>query len=156
MGVISSNSSRRLKRKPQKSAVSSIAFHPICAARAKRGVTAFTGCYRSQRRGRPPDARSAPRGNLYSRKQAGLRVLAEMGSCFTGRSLITPDGAGFLSPSEPLVVETLRHCRLDDIEVWREIKVGRRVEAIMSDVQDLPSAGLTDAPVMRRKGFNAW
>src|SRR4029077_7518890 len=44
---------------------------------------------------------------------------------------------GVLSPGQPLIVEAFLDRGLDDLEVGGKVEVGRRVETVMADVQDL-------------------
>jgi hypothetical protein len=45
-------------------------------------------------------------------------------------------GSG-VCPAETLVIEPVFERRFDDLEKRREIEVGRRLEAVVADVQDL-------------------
>ncbi len=65
-----------------------------------------------------------------------------------GRRLVVPGYAP--------VVETTFDRRFDDLELWRDVEVARRVEAVVADVQDLLAGVLAGAGCVTRSVDHVW
>src|ERR1700694_5324611 len=60
-------------------------------------------------------------------------------------TFLFPNPSGLRRPGQALIIEAVLDGRLDDPEVRREVEVGRCVEAVVADMQDLVPAEAADA-----------